>query len=817
MKLFSPSLLAIAVASCCQSVAISVHAADQPAHGNAKAEAAAEHITVYGRTNDLVMSSGLATKSQMSLMETPAAIVVLDKELLDSIGAVSLQDIVGQVSGLTQAGNNYGIGDNLSLRGLDANYTYDGMYGGAALGNSFNPTRSNTNVETIEVLKGPATGLYGMGSAGGIINLIEKKPQLQSATTLSTELGQWDSYSVMLDSTGAISADKAVRLVAKHARSAGFRDISTDRDEVYLSGKYFISNQQDLTLSAAYIDDAVQVDSVGDPIRIFNVDNTGIKTPADIGWQDLVNDSKNRGLTLTPAQQQQLYQSLTASDGRTPYALGETSLVSPLTRPNQGEELRLKLNHNIALTEQLQLNQQLQHRNYSSDYVRQTGAYNYVYWNRAGVINADPRSPLLLNDTLYPFSARRQEYRKVDATEQSWQYFADLRYDLSYAGINHEWLLSANAEDRSIELQDWSIWDADQVVKNKAGQTIYQGKLPYIYDIRQPNWGDGQFEDYDPLQTSNYEKGVKAWGIGLQQVSYLSEQWTSRLGLAVNTIDQSYQHFGTDARYSASAASPTPKQDTSDHGLTYAVGLTYQPLEQVSIFANHAKGRTAYSVLGAISGNEKDRKDSESLSYDLGLRVKGADDQWLASVVLFDTARTNLRYNNVDYQAGVSDSSVPEFFYNGSDQSRGVELDFSAKLATSWQLNLNALYQDARNKQQPGTTSYNTRQKGVPYVSSGAWVSYLADWLSLPAPLQLSLGVKYVDKRSADASSFGIPFGYVPSYTLWDAAVKYQQDHWKVQLNLANLLDNEYYSQAMYLGGMPGKSRNARLSASYSF
>ncbi len=29
--------------------------------------------------------------------------------------------------------------------------------------------------------------------------------------------------------------------------------------------------------------------------------------------------------------------------------------------------------------------------------------------------------------------------------------------------------------------KDWSIWDADQVLKNKAGQTIYQGKLPYIY------------------------------------------------------------------------------------------------------------------------------------------------------------------------------------------------------------------------------------------------------------------------------------------------------------------------------------------------
>lgn len=42
------------------------------------------------------------------------------------------------------------------------------MYGGAGLGNTFNPTRSLTNVESVEVLKGPATGLYGMGSAGGV-------------------------------------------------------------------------------------------------------------------------------------------------------------------------------------------------------------------------------------------------------------------------------------------------------------------------------------------------------------------------------------------------------------------------------------------------------------------------------------------------------------------------------------------------------------------------------------------------------------------------------------------------------------------------
>ena len=142
------------------------------------------------------------------------------------------------MSGLTQAGNNYGIGDNLVIRGLGANYTYDGMYGGAGLGNTFNPTRSLTNVESIEVLKGPATGLYGMGSAGGVINLIEKKPQFNEQHTLEIDIGKWDSYSLALDSTNAITDDLAYRVMAKTASSDGFRDLKEQRDEIYSSLKY---------------------------------------------------------------------------------------------------------------------------------------------------------------------------------------------------------------------------------------------------------------------------------------------------------------------------------------------------------------------------------------------------------------------------------------------------------------------------------------------------------------------------------------------------------------------------------------------------
>jgi outer membrane receptor for monomeric catechols len=78
-------------------------------------------MTVYGRQNQVVMNSGLATKSDMSLMETPAAVVIVDETLIDSQGITNMQDLVRNISGVTQAGNNYGIGDNIVVRGLGAN------------------------------------------------------------------------------------------------------------------------------------------------------------------------------------------------------------------------------------------------------------------------------------------------------------------------------------------------------------------------------------------------------------------------------------------------------------------------------------------------------------------------------------------------------------------------------------------------------------------------------------------------------------------------------------------------------------------------
>ncbi len=783
---------------------------------NTQVDADIERISVYEKQNRVVMSSGLATKSDMSLMETPAPVVIIDRELIESQGVDSLQDLVRNVSGLTQAGNNYGIGDNLVIRGLDANYTYDGMYGGAGLGNTFNPTRSLTNVESVEVLKGPATGLYGIGSAGGVINLIEKKPEFEEKHKVSAELGQWDSYSLSFDSTNAITDDLAYRVMAKTASSDGFRDLKEDRDEIYTSLKYVLNDRQNIMLSAAYIKDEIAVDSIGHPIRIYNAETANGLSAGEVTGADLVNDPTGNGVQLSDAQRDQLANSLSASDGLTPYSFGTNGIISPMADANEGEELRFKLTHNYYITDDLFLNQQLQYRNYTSSFARQTGAYNYVYSTRDGIINNDPRAPLVEDGVLYPYAARRQEYRQVEADEKSWQYFLDLRYDFILGDVDNELLVNANYEDRDIRFKQFSIWDQDYVLTNDAGDVTYQGSLPYIYDIREPNWPSGSFDDFDPLKTSDYNKKVQAWGLGIQHVGYLTEELTTRIGVAYNRIEQTYEHFGVDERYSSSRAEPTPEASTSDSGLTYNLGATYQPSEDLSVFVNHSKGRTAYSVLGSVAGNEADREDSESMSNDLGFRFKAFDDQLLASVVIFESSRTNLEYANPLYDALTSGSNVPESYYDGKEETTGIELDLNAYLNDKWKVNVNGIYQDARDKSNPNSSSYDTRQKGVPYVTASTWVTYYADMFNLPEAVNISGGITFVDNRSTNSSSFSIPDGYVPSYTIYDTAVSYTTDKWHMQLNINNLFNKKYYSKAMFLGGMPGEERNAKLSFSYT-
>ena len=426
-----------------------------------------------------------------------------------------------------------------------------------------------------------------------------------------------------------------------------------------------------------------------------------------------------------------------------------------------------------------------------------------MYTERTDIINLAPRAPLVIDDVLYPFAARRQEYRNIVADEKVWQYFIDVTNTWSAGGVEGEHLFSANYEDHEMSYAQWSIWDADDTRSDA---------VPYILDIRNPNWPTGTFDDYNPSLRSKYEKDVSSWGVSFQEVLYFNEYFTGRFGGAYGAVKQTYLNQFSDGN---------PEYDADDDGFTYNLGLTYKVTPNISTFINHSKGRTAYSVLGSLS-EENNRPDSESISWDLGLRFTALSEQLLGSIVVFDTARTNLQYTNPLYEDNIDDPAynidVPEFYYDEQERTTGVEVDINFDINEQWALNTNATYQDPVTE--PGDFASSTDEeqtKGVAEKTASAWLTYSHVFSALPAPVKFSVGVSYEDERTISASAFGIDYAFVDSYTVWDAAISYVSNDWDIQLNIKNLDNTDYYSNAMYLGGLPGEERNAKLSVAYRF
>ena len=770
--------------------------------GGVTLDSGVDEIVVVGSSYFTVpLEAETATKSALPLIDIPATVTTIGRELIDVQLAVNLQDVLRNASGLNQAGSNFGIGDFLQSRGLPVSYGYDGLYGGAGTGpDSYAPTRSLTNVERVEVLQGANATLYGPGSAGGIVNLIEKKPQFETAVNAELRAGSYDTYGATLDVTGPINDTLAARFVGSIYREDGFRELSVDRNEAYGSLRARFSENNVLTLSLAYIDDAVQVDSVGYPVRIFNADST---TPSgvsagDVTAANLPNDPAS-SLELTPAQIDQLAASLSAGDGINPFDLDGASLISPISRPNEGEELRLKLRWEWAPIEGLSIIPSTQYRTYDSEYVRQTGAFNYVYWRRRGAVNQPPRAPLVVDDVLYPFAARRQEYRRMMVNEESWDNFVDAKYAQTFFGVKSETLLTAYYQKVNLTLERASLYDGDNRLSAEA-------PLPYIFDIRDPNYATGRFEDYDFATQYDYDKDITSVGVGVQNVSYLTPWLITRAGVGWNQIDQDFENRPTE-RVSTGLA-----VDQSGDGFVYNVGVTVKPVEWASVFVAYGAGRTSFSFDGRLNG-ATDRPDSESTNFEAGVKLQSPEGRFSAGASYFETARTNLRYNNPDYEDNPDDPNfnidVPEFFFDGEDSTSGVQVDANAKLIDGLFINANATFQDARNRQNPNSSSFDSKQKGVPDTFASVFVVYEPDFDLMGARARLSLGAEYQSERTINSSAFGLPDAVLPDQTVWDAGLELLfADNFSAHVQVKNVGDTLAYERALFLGGLPMAPRN---------
>ena len=111
------------------------------------------------------------------------------------------------------------------------------------------------NVESVEVLKGPAAILYGMVEPGGMVNIITKQPLAKPYYALNQQFGSFNNYRTTVDSTGPVTKDDTLlyRLNMSYQNSDSFRQFA-GKEDVFLAPvlKWNISSKTQATLDFEY-------------------------------------------------------------------------------------------------------------------------------------------------------------------------------------------------------------------------------------------------------------------------------------------------------------------------------------------------------------------------------------------------------------------------------------------------------------------------------------------------------------------------------------------------------------------------------------
>ncbi|ANY86956.1 MULTISPECIES: TonB-dependent siderophore receptor [Pseudomonas] len=177
--------------------------------------------------------SASATRTDTALHETPQSISVVPKDVLQDTAATRLQDGLDYAGGVGRA-NNFG-GQGLTT------FTVRGFTTGEFYRNGFPINRGYPNapdantVERLEVLRGPATSLYGRGDPGGTFNVVSKQPLADPKVTLGSQFDDQGMHRATLDATGPLDEQGrlAYRLNVLGEGGETFRDdVQTERYDV---------------------------------------------------------------------------------------------------------------------------------------------------------------------------------------------------------------------------------------------------------------------------------------------------------------------------------------------------------------------------------------------------------------------------------------------------------------------------------------------------------------------------------------------------------------------------------------------------------
>ena len=733
----SPRLLVSAIGVALS--ATSVHAAD-PVTSNAAIALDATSVTGTAEqaSTDYKVEKASLSKYTAPLVDTPRSVTVIPQQVIKDTNALSLQDALRTVPGITFGAGEGGNpqGDRPFIRGFDAQSdTYlDGVRDTGA------QTREIFAVESVEVAKGPNSAIGGRGAAGGTINLVSKRAHLGNSFDAGYTWGSDQTQRYTLDGNYQFSDSVAGRLnLMSHESNVAGRDkVDYDRWGIAPSLAFGLGTPTRVNLDYYHLESDDLPDS-GIPYTV-PAGGTGNRTSAHPSKPYDGGDSDN-------------FYGLTGRDFR-------KSRVDIAT---------FAVEHD--LTDALTIKNTLRHGNSMQDYI---------------LTQPDDSKANVNNGSVW----RRANSRVGNTATTTNQ--TDLFGDFYVAGFKNSFStgieLSREESDRSsytVNTDTTPGTPGNSSTNCTPGMIVSSGYN--CTSLSNPNpddpWNGSIARNYAGTTTKSKTRAIYVF-----DTLELSPQWLLNMGLR-------YDHFDTDYKTYNAAGTTTAKGEDTSEFFTGQLGLVWKPTDNGSVYVSYATSATPPGTMlgeGTESnplpgstdraGNllKSDMEPEETTNYEIGTKWDLLDQRLSLTAALFRTEKENARVQ--------VDTTTYENV--GKTRVQGIELSASGKLTDQWQVFAGYTYLQARQVDGGplGAANDGNQLPNTPNNSASLWTTY-----NLTPRLTIGGGAFYVDDVFGSVANTTM----VDSYVRYDAMAAYKlTKNVDLQLNVQNLTNEVYYDKA---------------------
>lgn len=385
-------------------------------------------------------------------------------------------------------------------------------------------------------------------------------------------------------------------------------------------------------------------------------------------------------------------------------------------------------------------------------------------------------------DGVFDYSMR--EFRDQRRVSDSLSLTLNNIFEFRTGGVGHVLLFGADTA------QSDSLFNGRNARQAESG-----GVVPGL-DLINPVYGLTAGTDYD-LETIPWrvsDSAATRTGVYLQDQITITADWDILAGLR-------WDRFEDEDRVA--------NRSFSDSDISYRLGSTFQLTEGVRAYATYGQGFSPQSAgrQRPEVGGPFDPERSELM--EVGTKTSLWNDRIGLNAAAYRIVRENIL--QPDPRGDVGGDGVDDFITLGRVESKGFEIDMLADLTEQWALNLSYGYNDTRIVEATDRISLSVgdRFANAPRHQFGLWTRYdIPAWKSAVA-----FGADYVgDRVSFDNQP-------VNAYTVLDASWQTRIENWLWQLNVKNLLDEEYAASGFLerTGHFPGEPRRVYLSATYAF